>query len=121
MNVALHHFTNGVNDKDALRGQLILECQRLGTFEGQAATDHCIHIVNDNINKIYDDLHAGVNPLTTCIDIRECEDWWDSTWSSTWSTPHPDIVALKQQQQKVYYLKSQLIQIQTRPCHLTQT
>ncbi len=103
MNVAMHHFSTGaINDKTQLRTQLLLECQRLGQFEGQPAADHCISIVDNNIDRIYDDLHAGVNPLTTCTDIHQCGDWWETTWS--WSSTHPTPpakIGQKQQQLKV--------------------
>jgi hypothetical protein len=100
LNVAMHHFHNGITDKDALREQLLLECQRLGQFEGQAAADHCINqIVNPHIDRIYDDLRNGVNPLNTCVDIQQCGGWWtDST--STWSTTHHPMPK-KQNQKRV--------------------
>jgi hypothetical protein len=72
MNIAVHHFNNGINDKPALLAQLLMECTRLGDNEGPEAAAHCTMLVNTNIDQIYNDLSTGVNPRQACVDIHEC-------------------------------------------------
>jgi hypothetical protein len=72
MNIAVHHFNNGINDKPALLAQLLTECTRLGQNEGPEAAAHCTDLVNNNIDTIYTDLSTGKHPRQTCVDIHEC-------------------------------------------------
>jgi len=72
VNIARHHFNNTVNDKAALKAQLLMECIRLAQFEGQAASDHCTMVVNAKIDMIYDDMHTMKSARQTCMDIGEC-------------------------------------------------
>ncbi|PAV72246.1 hypothetical protein WR25_00063 [Diploscapter pachys] len=70
MAMARWHFNNNVTDENALKTQLIIECQHL--HGGSAEVQQCIQIVNNNIDKIYSDLQAGDRDGQTCYDIGEC-------------------------------------------------
>jgi uncharacterized protein (DUF2141 family) len=73
VNIARHHFNHTVYTKPDLLAQLLVECQHLAQFEGQEASAHCTQIVNQNIDKIFQDMTTpGYSARHTCEDIKEC-------------------------------------------------
>ncbi|KAK5972845.1 Surfactant protein B [Trichostrongylus colubriformis] len=50
---ARHHFNNNVKNEKALQNELLNECKHLPPFEGPAAEQTCIDMVNKNIDKIF--------------------------------------------------------------------
>jgi hypothetical protein len=73
VNIARHHFNNTVYTQADLQAQLLMECDRLAQFEGQAASDHCKQVVNNNIATIFNDMSTNKTPLQTCQDVGECQ------------------------------------------------
>ncbi|VDL64613.1 unnamed protein product [Nippostrongylus brasiliensis] len=69
---ARHHFNNNVNNEQALKKELLMECQHLPPQEGANAEQTCIDMVNNNIDKIFSDIQAGDRDGQTCYDIGAC-------------------------------------------------
>jgi hypothetical protein len=68
---AEHHFKPN-ETATQLQARLDFECQQLGHFQGQNASDHCKKIIDNNIQTIYSDIKAGKRPHQICFDIGEC-------------------------------------------------
>ncbi|KHJ87185.1 surfactant protein B [Oesophagostomum dentatum] len=69
---ARHHFNNNVNNEAALQKELLQECHQLPPNEPASATQTCIDMVNNNIDKIFSDIQAGDRDGQTCYDIGAC-------------------------------------------------
>jgi len=68
MNLALYHFNNQVTDQNALLAELQRDCS-----QQVQDVDHCLNMVQNNIQQIFRDLQNGVSPRNTCYDIGECD------------------------------------------------
>uniref|UniRef100_A0A914Y856 Saposin B-type domain-containing protein n=1 Tax=Panagrolaimus superbus TaxID=310955 RepID=A0A914Y856_9BILA len=68
---AEHHFKPN-ETATQLQSRLDFECQQLGHFQGQNASDHCKKIIDSHIQTIYSDIKAGKRPHQICFDIGEC-------------------------------------------------
>jgi len=83
MNLALYHFNNQVTDQNALLAELQRDCS-----QQVQDVDHCLNMVQTNIQSIFRDLHNNVSPRNACYNIGEC-DTPLSTRPMTTSTPWP--------------------------------
>uniref|UniRef100_A0AC34R2R1 Saposin B-type domain-containing protein n=1 Tax=Panagrolaimus sp. JU765 TaxID=591449 RepID=A0AC34R2R1_9BILA len=68
---AEHHFKPNETENQ-LKKKLDKECRQLAHHQGQQAADHCLKIIDANIDTIYFDIKAGKRPHQICIDIGEC-------------------------------------------------
>jgi len=68
MNLALYHFNNQITDQNALLSELQRDCS-----QQVQDVDHCLNMVQNNIQRIYRDLQNGMSPRNTCYDLGECD------------------------------------------------
>ncbi|CAJ0949263.1 unnamed protein product, partial [Mesorhabditis belari] len=68
---AAHHLSKGYTE-DQLQKELVSDCQSLTKFYGPGVVADCTTTVTANIDTIYNDLKAGKEGHSICIDIGKC-------------------------------------------------